>query len=319
MANSVDVENQKTRPLVHGYVRKSYKTLIPSALIELIILFYDLVFHWKLKNDELQKIHDHDELVSPSIQIDGVTFSFSLESSSQNEVYYAVKYEHLPDDIEYIGVYAEYLCIETRRKVVAMGRLDLKQNEAWTTVHNLSEFEQVDGLCIDCFLEIKYIKYKQSINKPNYNILAPFMANGSIYTWNIKGIKLEKFRNLDESTAQIESPSFDNNQWSVTLVRSGNDVCDWLEMCVDVLLLPIGISGMDLNLNVAHKTTDGFEELIVDDRPEGNSVGSTSLMFDDVMDEDVINIDLQIQIRRCYDENENIIDKSKWNEYGIVD
>ena len=56
LQEAIHIYNDKCPQLIQGYIRNLHPLLLPSDLIELIILFYDLIFHWSFKEDELQKL-----------------------------------------------------------------------------------------------------------------------------------------------------------------------------------------------------------------------------------------------------------------------
>ena len=336
MSDYVDLEDQKTPQLVSGYIRNEYQPLLPSELIELIIVFYDLVFHWKFKGNSLKNLKSsiNTEIVADkTIQIDGMSFLYNLyiydeDNGEDTETYFLVTHEYLPDDVEYIGIYAQFFCIQSEYKSIAAGKLEANKDSGVSgkVPYNLLDFEKDGEICIDCVLEIKYIKYKKSTNKSDYNTLTAIDSISSIYTWNVSGDLLKKLQNVNIMTADIESPKFNDNQWSVSLSRyeslhNNQDVLSHeLQSYVTPVLLPIGIFGMRFILNMRHKNTgDEFLKLYVNNRPDGIVIAGTRLYVKDTMDEQVLNIDLQIEIVACLDRNGDEISRSDWVKYGIVE
>ena len=185
-------ENEKTELIVAGYIRNAYEQSISLDLVELILLFYDLVFHWRIRDPMLSNIlssKDDDEFESVSItEMDGVDIKYVIRNDD-DEIGYGFNVDRIAKDIEYIIIAVQIHWIEIGFKTTIAARVSHDNTYHCSyDFHQLSEFKLFDIICIDCFAEIKYIKYKEESNKLCYGIL-PEMSKICTYQWQVEDNK----------------------------------------------------------------------------------------------------------------------------------
>jgi len=245
---------------------------------------------------------------------------------------------HIPDDIEYIGIYAACKCIQTEFECIISGRFNQKTKDDnprqiySSSAHSLSSYTEYDKINIDAYAEIKYIKYKSTINKSDYNILQNIKKVSDIYEWKIEGYALNNLLDKNKLEYDTLSPIYDE-QWSTAIIRHDLDGTEdvlnqELHAFVRVLLIPLGISGMEFILKIKHiRTDDEWKVLTVAQQDEGYRVAGIDLsvkgiyLMDDDDDDEVFSLTmmLQIEIKKCFDDNGDVIPDTDWNKYGIVD
>ena len=127
----------------------------------------------------------------------------------------------------------------------------------------------------------------------------------------------------------VVSPIF-NDHWKVALIRwpfedTGDiDPEEVLEQemlgYVGIVLLPLGVYGMEYDLKIKHKKSmDDWEILQVKNKMGQISVGYTDLNVKDIIDDESLTIIVQIKITKCFDDDQKEIIRANWSKYGIID
>ena len=75
----------------------------------------------------------------------------------------------MPPNIEYFGAYYHLICHQTQDDLGRFQRCKSPET-LWFLSMNRSDLMEMDGLSMDCLVDIKHIKYKNTANQQNYNI-----------------------------------------------------------------------------------------------------------------------------------------------------
>lgn len=337
MALKVPTQSNKIESLIAGYIKNQLPTSIPSEIIKIILVFFDLVFHWVLNTDQMQNsISKGTEQIDSNkiIDVDGILFTCGIYKSGSlhgpNSYQYGVKCNEIPAEIDYIGVYAYFSCIQTGftgfaairfTRFTINGMEPIARSEVDKMLNFVTE-KDINEICIDCFIEIQYIKYRSSANESDYNILPPMKILSTVHVWNISGKDLKKLQDKDVRSVLLKSPRFDDNRWSAILARhrlsyqAHEDAK--LFVSISFPLLQMGIFGLNFELMLKHKNSDEYRsrEIKV---TKISTWADSGLRVKDILNDTNLEIKAKLKICGCQDKDGNVIDKSRWNDYGIVE
>ena len=173
--STVQVEVQKPHELVCGWARNTYSNLIPSDIIDLIVLFYDLVFRWKFSIHDL--LADNKGVQTIPTRINSIPLCYSVSliipqcTNGMAKTVYSIanKYE-FPDNIESIDIEAQFHVISTNFKTVVSGKITRKATSFRIVMeHNILDYEKDEEILMNCAMQIRSIKYKSWANKADYH------------------------------------------------------------------------------------------------------------------------------------------------------
>ena len=317
-------QKKRAELLTYGYTRQNYQQSVPITLINLFKSFYDENLYWIITGEKLKKFKNckHNEMMfGPTVTIKDIKFQMVLfpKGFDKKSVYLFVCSDNginykLPENVENIQVLAYLCCENTKAQLHAFNKSSGQYIIAWHGNKLLfTECLQFEALYFYTFIDLRCIFYKTKTNIKNYVSLKK-MRNHINYTWDIDDKLARKLTNA--SIGQIVClPSFDHNNWSLTIYPNGlnSKYPDINGVCLKLLNIPNGIGSLVVEFTFNYDAL--WKEVTFDHKNDLALIKDSELMtkmsFDDVS--------LSLLIKKVIHENGNEIHNNDWPKYGIID
>eukprot|EP01083_Nonionella_stella_P087331 242897_1 len=322
----MSVQKKRAELLTFGYIQQHCPCQFPFVLKKLIQLFYDVFIYWTINGDKVAKFlsaKNGDAFGCKQIfKIKDIQFGYKMypngkSSNDKGMVSPFLRLKHMPSVIEYIGIYYQFKCEQTQCVHNRFKKFYRKKASGIYLMHlaKCRDFKRID---FDCFVDIKYIKYKTKCNKTDYT--QPMtMRRHVVYRWPMDKATVRKCVAL-QMNEYILSDSFDANNWNLRFYHSTDHDSMHQKIAIDLncIGVPFGITYFTAKWTVCIK---GDVELTSDktstfEEPHFNA----TICFDLPHKlENEISINIEIDILNVWDDDRKIVHLKDWTNYCIVD
>eukprot|EP01084_Bolivina_argentea_P178956 309281_1 len=331
-------QQERSGLLTFGYVVKNAFTLVPVPLIELIQLFYDEWIYWVLKDKKLKQFMNAqitEKFICPQLfDIRGIKIEVCVYPSDQINGLVRIEWEikYIPANIEFIVLYSEiknepishsgkWLFKVYNQQIIIKF---LKQIDDY--ICDLSELKNLNRICLNIMVNIKYIKYKKEYNKINYSPINK-MQKYSKLTWKINQSLLKRCKKVGGGEL-VYSPNFDNNNWCFVLYHAhrGSHIRGNKMVIVGLKCLysSYNIKAMDVKLQFDFNGTRQEQECILPLPGSAPQYGMDLMSSSEFEEKESLSFSMTVEIINIYGEiwgvlPQNKIEQKHWETLGITE
>ena len=213
--------------LTSRYVKENSVNLIPIDITNLIQLFYNQYFYWKLTKNEITQFRQaelRDIIYSPSkFTIQGIEFELTLcpngwTKRSNGDIELFIEVKKMPSNIVYFIFYGHVGCDLTSTNNKFLSRFKNGKNAQGTTIGKFADCQHMENMEFYCMVDILGIKYNF---KSDYKTMLK-LSKHIKYEWKIDDkSQMEKIKNLKIPNHGLYSNTFDNDNWCIALHPGG--------------------------------------------------------------------------------------------------
>ncbi len=345
----MSTQQKRAELLTFGYIKTTYKGTVPSQIIRLIQLFYDIYFYWILKSDQLSKT---SIVCLKSFNIKGIEFRLEARIQSHRNwcntripahplVHIGLKIEHIPKEIDYFVFYYEIECEVSNyvtKQIQQVQQNDVGKLFDDSFIYPLSELQDIEKIYLNCMVNIKCIKYRRYYSSES--LFASYYQNGIDYyspankmqkyfkyTWNIDEKLFQKCKTA-LVTQPMYSDTFDNNNWCLQMFPNGDGASyAGTDIYLKCLSIPHKIHSMDVKIkfvvNDSEKTKERTMNITLGNLWSGHHVmhftdfkEKQQLSF--VVSLEVISLHINRISRKLEMWTIGKIAENEWEKFGII-
>ena len=338
---------QKSELVTFGYIRESCDELyIPTPLTKMIQNFYDLYIHNHFVNKKFHQFLNskiNQSIDGKSITIKGCTFKSSFNpngwsKNTQNQCGYFLELINLPQDIEYISCYIEFLFYSyspsQNIQIIFTQRFNQSGDEIGWPLNTLllsqiiqNRYKYDQHLIFDYFIDIKHIKYKSTHQHGQNQKMSHRSKSESNNHKNcdksdfLGDFKMSKYSNYNWKWTinQMAQNLVADKNWILLISKS---ITNKVQIGVQILSFPLGISSMiiKIDLEMKYNNINGIKRSQITNFGVNNTVFdiSTTIAMSDI--KHGIDINVRFTILTIFDDDMNrVCQESEWMKlYGIT-
>lgn len=326
--------------LIYGFVRSFLKI---KDLINLILLFYEEIIIWKIKNtdsvrkmDKFRSMKNGSAIYGPSFELlPSIKFETTLCSNGwkinqRGSTQFYIELKMMPKIIRSITIYYELACFETESLCKKI-RIFKKSTDAqsWGTNNmRLSECDKFKELNFASYCKILRIEYQKNYSNLNLLKIDKIIINKlTHYQWNINNKLLTKFQQCKLGKF-FYSDNFGNDCFCIELAPNGWHLTNKGKLMLYLRLLQLPIKILQLKCYVKFKLISNnninisyiYKKHIFSYKIHGLQFQSHSLdsiSIKNLKNYQNLKINLEIKIIEAIDINNNKIPKNEWIDFDI--
>ena len=337
------LELNKRRLLLYGYAQYYCNMVIPIDILEeIILIFLDESFYWKIRYDQLYKLrHDTDSIVSFTSKIfiyRNIKFQLQLTKilKSNNDHGFQLSARLLSKNVIVTTTIA-LLCDETH-----CGYHNFVENffeSGWpSSTLKLSDIDQdLIELNFICKFDILRIIPQPIMMAYNDNAIQSFYKNVKMkqkveILWSLNNSISPSYRTDNDDASLIlfyESPQFENGSYVVHFIQSSVLERDGFAVMLELFTYPKGVTKITIKWIVIvsydgkiikKSSTDHFA---LNDSCHSKAFSKSDFHFigeTNIFSLNLLKIKLDIQILEIYDQYDQIIKWKNirhWPKFGI--
>eukprot|EP01084_Bolivina_argentea_P105303 188529_1 len=246
-----------------------------------------------------------------------VSFPNGEDNKRNSIVQIGFEIKYLPPNIEYFEFYFEIKCEGINAIIKRICKSTLTNDRVGSELCSLLHLKQMKTICFNCVLNIKCIKYKTDSKQNDYVCEVNPMQKVSNFTWNINDLLMKQCKEMIYKEPMY-SCNFDNNNWCLVLHPNGDRNEGETSVFVNCLSLPHTIHSMDIKVSFlidGNKQPDIIENI---ENGKITATGCSVMKFKVFKQNKSLCITVQLEIKRIYDINNQIINEDQWEQYGII-
>ena len=324
--------------LISGYIKENYHNPVPTDITNLIRLFYDKYFYYKIQKDELKKFLSGNSGESihfgSCLTLNSIELECMISTRHTDNVVIIIKIKNMPSIIEYFTLSMEIGCPLFSVRSTRFCRWWKITHQGGITLGKVSDFQDLECLEFYVMADILNIKYKKNADKDDYKTDIK-MIKTTEYEWKIddKSV-MEQMKKMHQGM-YVSCDSFGNNNWTISVLPKGfnyGKLNGKFGVNVQCVRLPFGVSAMDTRYSIKLMTesvhgevSDLERKLVFNERRKGIMIGNRMSLecpdvdIDELLDAGWILIKVKVEIVNIYNDEKELISKEEWAEFGVSD
>ena len=310
---------------VYGYIRNNYEHNIPDVIIKMCLMYFDVVFQYRYKNQIFQQllsfpvcrakfrlvIFNKDLAFGIGIAPNGIDTKPNQSAPLLLEV------KHIANSIDSITICFQFDVPEIQSSMIALTRFDAEKQDFYYLPMNPSKIHQQKQLTIKFIIHSLIIKYKKDKETLYYPSLGSIKLKEKIrFEWNVDKTTIESFRNYTNGFG-FSSPIFDNV--SIRCYPNGADSDSKGRFCWGLFFgsFPLDIKKITVKIIAKTNVCEKRREYVDSLSSEDSIIWCNENEFAHNELKDELVFEMEAIILELYDFSDDLIPKQRWFEHNV--